>query len=234
MIWLLCAALAAPMDDFVTAYDAEDYDAAVAVLEAVDSPSGAVLYNLGAAHYRSGDVPRAIAAWRGATRYHPRNGDIAHSLAIARGDLETEPPPPVDPPRAWQAFLTSGELGVLGLLFAAAGSALAVFARRHRQPLWGAALAWVAGLVIGVTAVAGALTAAEQPVAVEVDKTAVVRSGPMSSASRRFSLVPGTEVLVTGRQGGFLRVHTGDDRRGWVPTGAVAATGIPNAPTEEP
>ena len=233
MIALLALALAGPLDDAATAYDEADWETAIFLLESVEQPSSVVLYDLGHAWYRSGDIPRAIAHYRAASQGRPRNGDLAHSLAIARGDLEDHPPP-VDPPRVWQAFLTSGELGFLGALVLGTGSGLAVWMRRKKRAIWGALPLTGLGLVLVLVALLGARAAQEYPVAVVVDSPAVARDAAMADASERFRLSPGTEVRLERSLGGFYRIETGDGRRGWVPTGAVLAVGLPGPPTEAP
>lgn len=233
MIWLVALALAGPLKDGVDAYDRGEYSEAIAVWSAVEHPSGVVLYNMGNAWYREGDAPRAIAYYRASARSRPRDTDLAHSLAIAREQLD-DTPPPVDPPRIWQAFITSGELGVLGLLGIAGGSALAVWARRREQSIWGPGLVWAIGVFVLVVALFGVRAAQQHPVAVVVDTPAAVRDAAMPGASERFRLPPGTEVRIARRLGGFLLIETGDGRRGWVPTGAVLATGIPDPTSQEP
>lgn len=232
MIWLVALALAGPLDDGADAYERGDWPAAIQAWESIPSPSGKVLYNLGNAHYRSTDPARAVAYYRSAARFRPRDGNLAHSLAIARGRLDN-PPPPADPPRMWQAFLTSGELGVLGLLLLGAGSVVGVWQRRREQPWWGAAIAWVVGAVVVLTAVLGLAAADQQPVAVVVDAEAVVRESARPDARQAFVLPPGSEVRIERALGGFYRIETGDGRLGWVPTGAVFASGLGPPPSEE-
>ena len=228
---LLALALGGPLDDGAAAMDRGDWSGAVAAYSEVERPSWVVQYNLGAAHYRAGDPARAIAYYRGASRDRPRNGDIAHSLAIAR-DAVGDPPDPVDPPRAWQAFLSSWELGLFGVLLLGAGSALAVAQRRSRA-LWWSLLPTLLGVVLLITAVLGVWAERAHAVAVVVDAPAVVREAARPDAAQRFVLPPGTEVRTERTLGGFHLVSTGDGRRGWVPTGAVFAVGIPAPETEE-
>lgn len=233
MIWLVALALAGPLEDGAEAYDQGDWPAAIEAWERIPSPNGKVLYNLGNAHYRSADPARAVAYYRSAARFRPRDGDLAHSLAIARQRLDN-PPPPVDPPRLWQSFLTSGELGVLGLLLLGAGSGTGVWQRRRQEPWWGAAIAWGIGVVVVVTAVLGMAASDLQPVVVVVDSEAVVRESARPDARQAFVLPPGSEVRIERSLAGFYRIETGDGRLGWVPTGAVFATALGPAPSEEP
>lgn len=232
MIGLLIAlTLAGPLEDGAVAMDRGDWDGAIAAYSEVPRPSWVVQYNLGAAWYRAGDPARAIAYYRGAAQTRPRNGDLAHSLAIAR-DAVGDPPMPVDPPRAWQAFLSSWELGLAGVLLLASGSGLAIALRQRGRALAWSVLPVLLGLLLLVTALLGVRAEREHAVAVVVDAPAVVREAARPDAAQRFVLPPGSEVRTERTLGGFHLVSTGDGRRGWVPTGAVFAVGIPGPATE--
>jgi hypothetical protein len=223
---LLALALAGPLQDGAEAYDRGEWQAAIDAWGAVESPSGAVLYDLGSAHYRAGDLPRAIAHWRAAARLRPRDGALAHDLALARAALD-ELPPPVDPPLAWLAFGTVGELGLVATALLALASGLLALRRRRGGSAWPAALAGGAGIALGAAALAGAEAVVAHPVAVVVDAPAVARDAARPDADERFRLPPGAEVLVERDLGGFRLVRTGDGRRGWIPSGAAIAPGAP-------
>ncbi|MCA9263793.1 MAG: hypothetical protein KDA60_08075, partial [Planctomycetales bacterium] len=51
--------------------------------------SGGLYYNMGNAYLQSGDVGRAIAAYRKAQRYWPRNQSLAGNLAIAQRNVDS-------------------------------------------------------------------------------------------------------------------------------------------------
>ena len=220
------AAGASVLSEGSEAFDNGELDQAIEVWQsAVDAgnPSGKVLFNLGNAWYRKGDLPRSIAHYRSAQRLRPRDGHVHHNLALARADLELVPEP-VPPTPSWSALATAGELSLLGLLLTLLGSGDAfVWWRWRTRGVAGAGAALVAlGLVVSVTA---GLGGRGPRIAVVVDQPLPVRDAPAPEAGDLHTLPPGTELLVLRTLGDFHLVQDGRDRRGWVPTNAVLAPG---------
>jgi len=86
--------------------------------------SGAVLYNQGNAWMRAGRPGRAIAAYRQAQRYLPRDPYLKHNLSIARGfNAPATRRPVIETVLFWQNWLSYPEKFHL-----AAAAALATFA----------------------------------------------------------------------------------------------------------
>lgn len=225
MILLLGAAFAGTVDDGVEKLAAGDVAGAIEALEAearTGPPSGTLAYDLGNAWYAGGDPARAIAWWRLARMIEPRNADAAHNLAWVRGEHHL--PPPARAPVSWTEFVSPGELGAPSLLFLVLATAGAVAARAARGRT-GAVLPWTAVAGVGILGVGTAVWAdrasVATPIGVVVDADAHVRATPAAEADEAFSLPVGTEVAVGAERGGFLRIETGDGRRGWVPAGAL-------------
>src|SRR5580698_7769574 len=87
------------LEIFDAAKSADEYRESAQVLESILADgfrSGAVYYNLGNAYYRAGQYGRAIAAYRKARPYRPRDpyleANLRHVLSVAPGKLP-EPPP---------------------------------------------------------------------------------------------------------------------------------------------
>jgi tetratricopeptide (TPR) repeat protein len=101
--------------------------------------NGALQYNIGNAYMRAGDYGRAIAAYRKAQRYRPRDPYLAANLEQA---LATAPGRLPEPPVPWwrHVFFWSGWLSYPGKFqaaFAALGlsvilAAVALLARKNR------------------------------------------------------------------------------------------------------
>lgn len=225
MIACIALALAGPVGDGATAWEAGDLEAAVAAWQPpVDAGWGSarVKYDLGNAWYRRGDLPRAIAYWRAASHLAPRESGVSFNLALARSDLPAGVPSPVGDPALWMRILTPGELGLVGVLLTAAGSLMLIRRRRARA---GSRLPGVGigalGLGLGLVATLGWLRQVDAPIAVVVDAPAQTRDAPDLSAAVRRTLPPGTEVAVVQSAGPYLLVETGEGERGWVPDGAV-------------
>lgn len=226
-LWWAASALAGAVGEGSAAFDAGRLDDAVAAWSqpaaSGSQPSGIVDYDLGIAWYRKGDLPRAIARFRGAARTRPRDGWVHHNLALARAGLTNLP----DPIRAvgWQQVLTPGELGVLSVLLTAFGSA--AMAIRHlrggkSQVSWaGPTLVWALGLGLGGLAVAAARDAALHPVAVVVDGEGSLRDAASVDGAVRLTLPAGTEVRVEQAYDAFFLVSDSRGRRGWIARNAV-------------
>ena len=210
---------AASPDDFLqaAALDQEILDRGVV--------SAAVLYHQGNALMRAGQRGRAIAAYRQAQRYRPRDSYLeANLLSATSGDAA--------PRRAiieyllfWQDWLGYGEKFTLagvaaGLTFALALAA-SLLGRRRLARLALASLAvtlllmFSAGydwyryeyLVHGVT----------------IDRQTVARKGYAASYEPALTapLSEGTEFLVVQRRGGWLLVRLAGGQEGWLPENAA-------------
>ncbi len=88
------------LEVFDAAKTADDYRESAAQLESLlgdGFQSGALYYNLGNAYFRAGEYGRAIAAYRKAKPYRPRDpyldANLRQALAVAPGRLP-EPPTP--------------------------------------------------------------------------------------------------------------------------------------------
>lgn len=224
LAWLSLVAAAGPLADGAAAFDDGRLDDAVSTWEQGlegGRPSGLLLFDLGSAWYRKGDMPRAVAYYRAAQRRRPRDGDVHHNLALARSELGAVPPP-VGPPRVWMAVVTPGELALLGVLLCGLGSGLLLASRLRGRPwrLPGAAALGAGAVVVGLSW-SGSRADEGASVVVVVDDEAVVRDAASVAAGERHRLRPGTEVRVERRYGGFLLVEDGLGRRGWVAEGAT-------------
>jgi hypothetical protein len=220
-LWLMWAtrAAAGPVADGAAAFDDGRLDEAIAAWEAPGAEgwalSGVAHYDIGIAWYRKGDLPRAVARFRGAAQLRPRDPYVHHNLALARAGLSSVPDPVGGD--GWRRVVTPGELGVLGILLAGLGS-LGMLLRRTRLA---AGAVWATGLGAGAIAAVGAWDVALHPVAVVVDAEAVLRDAASVDGGERFRLPPGAEVRVERALDDFLLVEDVRERRGWIARNAV-------------
>jgi hypothetical protein len=203
--------------------DAGELDEAVSRLT-VASPSAAALYDLGVAWFKKGDAVHALGAFRAASEAAPRDGDIAHNLAVVRLAF-SEAPEPAGPAVAWAALITPGELGVLALLSWLAAAAWARRAQADHDGLVGAWGAVGLSAALSLVAVDGSFADAGSAPAV-VHSAVALRGAPEITDRVLGYLSVGTEVRVDARTADFARVEDGEGRRGWVPRAALYAPTI--------
>jgi tetratricopeptide (TPR) repeat protein len=149
------------LEVFDAAKTPQEYREAAALLESLLADgfrNGAVYYNLGNAYYRAKEYGRAIAAYRKAKPYRPRDpyleANLRQALSVAPGHL-------VEPPPAWwtHVLFWSGLLSFpekvhaafAGYLLAALAAAAALLLRRPRL-YWGSAALLIVGAVLSLDA----------------------------------------------------------------------------------
>lgn len=197
------------------AYDEGLYGRAIALYERlVDEgmASGGLFYNLGNAYLRGGDLGRAIASYRRAQVFLPRDQDIEANLRFARSSTKDalappEPHPIVSTLFFWHHGMSRGELGtlflILNLLF------WGVLGLRLYRP-GSELLRWATfGLLLFLLGTGGSLLVhylAPTEVAVILPGEIEARSGTSPSDVVLFKLQAGAEVRVVDRREGALRI----------------------------
>lgn len=181
--------------------------------------SASVHFNLGNAFCKSGQVGRAIAAYRQAERITPRDPDLRANLQFTRNQTQG----PTQSISRWQSWF--GELSLNEwTLLAAAGLWLWL--------LFLAALQWrptlrpaLRGYLITLTLVAAVLCACLgvawqetrlAPSAIVVTNDLVVHSGPFDEAPKAFVVYDGAEMQVLDQKDDWLQVSADPRRIGWV------------------
>jgi tetratricopeptide (TPR) repeat protein len=191
--------------------------------------SGAVLYNLGNAYYRAGELGRAIAAYREARRYRPGDDYLDANLRQALSRRVDKFPEAgrslVDHilfwTRAvayrWQFVLT---LGAAALAFLIAVVRLLWPRLRGTRPLLAAAL--VLTLLLGAGAALSAYRYEVISRGVLVAQKTQVLKAPKGSPAFDKPLHEGTEFEVLESRGNdprsrWYRIRFAGDRQGWIP-----------------
>ncbi len=188
--------------------------------------SGAVLYDLGNAWQKAGDLGRALAAYRQAERYRPRDPLLENNTSQVLADLGVPPPARsmVETLVFWRAWLSYPEqawtfVGLSALAFALGLLALRGFTAARRLAWATTVVACVAGatLLLEVRDVAGTRHG------VVVAGQTIARKGNSESYSPAFTepLKTGTEFVVAEKNGEWLRVRLANDLDGWVPASDV-------------
>lgn len=197
----------------------------------------ALFYNLGNAYYQRGDYGRAIANYRRAQDFSPRDADIKANLALARAKAEDpiesakERNLPEAVGQAVKGWLSLNEaamaaLGawILFVLLVLVTSSLRAGTRWRRTLQAGLAVAAVA-LVVAVVALGAYLyTDRTQADGVIVASEVDVTSGPGMQYETLFTLHDGAEVKVIETRGSWMRLALpGGDPEGWVPAHSIVS-----------
>jgi tetratricopeptide (TPR) repeat protein len=191
--------------------------------------SGAVspnlLFNAGNAEFKSGNLGRAIAAYRRAALLAPRDVDVRANLNFARnqvqgGSLAGSP---------WESVFGALSLNEwTALAMVAFWLAFGLFVAIQLRPGWKNALRGLArGAAIGTVVLGACLTTASsihfaKQVAVVISPDAVTRSGPFSDAQNAFAVHDGAEMAVLDQRNGWVQVADNSGRSGWIQDNQVA------------
>lgn len=225
-VWILATLLmgsvwaASDFDQARKAYEQGDQEAAVAGFERAlqGAPGGVgVLYNLGNARFRQGELGRALAAWRQAEWITPRDPALRHNLDLIRRRLGQSEVP------FWKrclGWLTLDEWAVSAVLLVWAWSGWQIVVGiRPGLADSGSGVRRVLGVAAAV--VLGAWLSAwvsihRGPNAAVAGKEVSARFGPLDESDIAVNFPDGTEVRVEQSRNGWVRVVDAEGRGGWI------------------
>lgn len=183
-----------------------------------------LLFNDGNAEFKSGNLGRAIAAYRRAALLAPRDADIRANLEFVRNQVQS----PTFHESFWQKLFGSLTLNGWTALAAIAlwltfGLSVAMQIRPALKDMlrMPARLAAVATVVLVACLGTVASFHFSRPVAVVVLPDAVTRTGPFDDAQNAFAVHDGAELPVLGRRDGWVQVSDGNGRTGWMQAAEV-------------
>jgi len=214
------------LEAFDKAKTPDEYRQAAALWETLLADgyqNGAVYYNIGNAYMKAGEFGRAIAAYRKARPYRPRDpyleANLNQALALAPGRLAELPAPWWKHVLFWSGWLSYPEkfLAVVaafgsGLVLAAAGLLL-----RKRRAYWVCGALAAVALILSVDAALAYLDATQLRRAVVVTET-VARKGMGEKYEPAFDqpLKDGAEFTVIARSGQWVLGHFEGIGDGWL------------------
>jgi len=184
--------------------------------------SGIVLYNQGNAYMRAGQRGRAVACYRQAKRYRPRDPYLDANLRYALGSQYVKPAKSIlEYVLFWQDWISypgkfhlTSAGALLTFIVATAGL---FFRRKLLQRL--AAVCLLVTLTLAVSAVYDWYRFSHLKHGVIATATVVARKGNSESYQPAFTkpLAEGTDFLVLEQRRGWLLGRFGDSQEGWVP-----------------
>jgi tetratricopeptide (TPR) repeat protein len=194
--------------------------------------SGDLLYNLGNACYRSGDIPRAVLNYERAARYMPNDDDLRHNLRLASlmGVDRIEPTPRLflwdywDGLKNWFSVTSAGVLMLLLFTLLCAALALVLLARTYALRRTAAITAIVLGFffVLSAVVVAGKIfDMGRSDEAVVLAQIATVKNSPDEKGTDAFVLHGGVKLTIIDRLDTWVKVRLADGKVGWMQASAA-------------
>jgi len=217
-----------PAEAFIAAnqaYDQGDYGRAVELYREVMAAGvedGRVLYNLGNAYLRKGELGEAVVAYRRALVLRPRDQDIRANQSFARSAAKDAIEPPKPGPVVsillfWFYTLSPKELVLVVLTANLLFWTLAIGRIFRPQS---EALKWTSLFCLAILiATGGSLLARpwlSPPIAVVLPQEIEAHTAPTLDSVVRFKLHAGTELRVRDRREDWIRVQLPDGQQGWV------------------
>jgi hypothetical protein len=204
----------------------------------IDNP--ALNRNLGNAYLFTGDVPRAILAYRRGLREAPADRGLQGGLAFARSQVaypsdSTLGRPPVQNRPPWLPRLATGWYLTLALLLHTLGWVLAArwWMTRRMWPLTGAIACFITAAVFLTALVAEELRARDlqtRPVVVITDDGVLLRAGNglRYPAAYETPLSRGVEARLLFTRGDWLQIELSGGEVGWVPREYALTDDVPD------
>ncbi|HET6204759.1 MAG TPA: tetratricopeptide repeat protein [Planctomycetota bacterium] len=185
---------------------------------------GEIRYDLGNCEARTGNWAAALAQYRRAQAYLPRDADVRHNVDVARRKLGFATPPPglTDTLEGLLSAFTRREL--LGASLAAEALFFGLLALQCLRPSR-AARGLSAGAGVGLFLCLGLLghelfvRSARRRAVVLAETPA--RSEPRREREELFRLRPGEEVRILDSEGEWVRIEARGRGMGWLPSGTV-------------
>jgi len=181
--------------------------------------SAALYFNLGNAWFKSGQMGRAIAAYRRAEQITPRDPDVRANLQFARNQVQG----PTLPSNAWRRWLGQLTLNEWSALAAVALWALFLLLgvvqwRPSLKATLRAPILVSAAAVVLLGACLGIALYQQRSfmIAVVIKPEAIVRYGWLDVSQTAFSVHDGAELRVLDQNNDWLQVTPGPLRSGWI------------------
>jgi tetratricopeptide (TPR) repeat protein len=214
------------LEVFDAAKTPQDYRESAALLEASLADgfqSGAIYYNLGNTYYRAGEYGRAIAAYRKARPYRPRDpyleANLRQALSLAPGRLPEPAPPWWKHVLFWSGWLSFPEKAYTSFtayLLAALAACAGLLLRRPRLYWLSAALVLAAALLTVDTGLAYADVGWSRHGVVTTETIARKGIGKDYEPAFDQPLKDGAEFTVLSENGDWIFAHFEGIGDGWL------------------
>jgi tetratricopeptide (TPR) repeat protein len=226
------ASLNTQLDSAANNYKAAQYEKSISIYENIVAQgyqSAELYFNLGNAYYKSNKFPMAIVNFERALKLNPNDEDIKFNLQLANthvvDKLDVLPEFFL---KTWkQSFvqiLNSNQWAVLSLVTFIVGLGLLLLffltdkAMLRRFSFWIGALLIVSSILSFNYARKQINLALNEPDAIVITPSVVVKSSPDESGTELFLMHEGLKIKVTGKLGQWSEIKLSDGNKGWVKT----------------
>ncbi|MGN6554906.1 MAG: tetratricopeptide repeat protein [Verrucomicrobiota bacterium] len=218
--WSSAAETTASFDTANKLYAQGKFTEAAAMYERLiqsGTASAAVYFNLGNARFKSGNVGKAVAAYRHAEQLAPRDPDLRANLEFVQNQIQG---PSLESSRLQNQLkrLTINEWTVatavafwLWLLLLTAVQLRTTWKQSLRMLIW---LSAAATITLAVC-LGSVLSLHSHQLAIITTHDASVRNGPLDESQAAFTVHDGAELRVLDTKDGWLQVTLGN-RIGWL------------------
>jgi tetratricopeptide (TPR) repeat protein len=194
--------------------------------------SGDIYYNLGNAHYKTGNIAKAILSYERARRLMPSDEDLRHNLQLANLLItdRIEPAPRLFVWDTWDGVKnmvstrTATWLAYFVFIVLALSVSLTVVARTYRLRKAG----FVASVVTGLTLVvfltflfAKIADDRRTDEAIVLASITTVKNSPDSRSSDAFVLHAGVKIQIIDSVSDWVKIRLADGKVGWMEKGAA-------------
>ncbi len=211
------------------AYFRGDYAAALAAYEQLDRQgvvSADLFYNLGVAHFRLGNLGRAIWAFERAAALDPDAEDARFNLAQARKQAERRAIDKIEGAQReslWIRIVTAMPVSTQTWIFLGAylGCFALLLVRRRaaedlRAPLGAAAALLAVGAALAGTLLAGRAALERIPFGIVLPDEVAVKEGADPNYRTSFEVHAGLRVRLVEREQDWIRIRLANGLEGWV------------------
>ena len=183
-----------------------------------------LLFNYGNAEFKSGNLGKAIAAFRRAELLAPRDSEIRANLAFVRNQVQGA----TVRERFWQNWLGNFSLNEW-TIFATIAFWLTfiLLVLKQLRPALAAKLKSAAWIFAALTIFSGTILGVQaanhfsRQTAVVTSAQAIARSGPFDDAQSAVTARDGAERSVLDRRDDWVQVADGSGKTGWLPVKQV-------------
>lgn len=187
-------------------------------------------FNLGNARFKSGELGRAIAAWRMAELSTPRDSALRANLAFARGKAagNVDEPTPVSD-RLTRYFTANEWIAAAAITWWIFFIVLAFAIRRRPSTRTrpGMILILLGGAcVLLIAAAVKSFFETYHRTRAVVTRQAAARFGPLEDSQISFQVTDGLEFVVTDSTDGWVQVQSTTGKVGWIKKGDVVIVSL--------